>query len=138
MNQKFTFVYQDTVRYADCDMHGHMNHAKFLTFMEQARVGFLQKIGFDPHSRETIPFILAHVSCDYKSPAYINDELKVAMGVTHLGTSSFTMEYEITHARTGEIKATAKTVLVYFDYRKMQKTIIPEDFRRRVTAVSAS
>ena len=138
MEQTFEYVYHDMVRYGDCDMHGHMNHAQFFTFMEQARVGYLQAIGFDPHSRDTIPFILVHASCDYKAPAYINDALNVAMGVTHLGSSSFTMEYAISHARSGELKATGKTVLVYYDYRKMKKTLVPDEFRRRVAALKAS
>ncbi len=127
------FVYRDRVRYSDCDMHAHLNHARFFSFMEQARVGYLEAIGLPPGPRrETIPFIIVHAACDYRAPALINEEIAIAIGVTEIGRTSLTMEYQLTRISDATLLATAKTVMVSFDYQTMQPMAVPQDLRDRI------
>lgn len=107
-------------------MHQHMNNARYFTFMEQARVGYLREIGMTPSSkRESIPFILAHASCDFRIPAEIDEEIVTHMGVTKFGRTSFTMRYIMERGHDSVIIAEGETVLVCFDYSQMQKTSVP-------------
>ena len=56
--KKFKFTYKDTVRYSDCDMHSHMNHTRYLTFFEQARIEYFRAMGMNPGpTKESIPFM---------------------------------------------------------------------------------
>lgn len=133
MPKKSLFIYRDKVRYADCDMHQHMNHAAYFSFFEQARVEFWQnlglKVGPDFHS---IPFIIAAAHCDYKAPAYLNDDIAIALKVTHVGTKSFRLDCEMRNAQTNELLAEGYTVQVMFDYQKGGSVPIPEGLKKKL------
>jgi acyl-CoA thioester hydrolase len=105
------------VRFRDCDAMGHVNNAVYLTYLEQARFSHWRASGIAPGGeRRDIPgVILARVEIDYRRPAKHGDLLDVVIGVAAVGRTSFTYEYEI-RDRGGEIVATARTVLVSFDY----------------------
>jgi hypothetical protein len=44
MNE-YNFYYPIEVRYGDLDPQGHVNNAKYLTYMEQARVAYIRRLG---------------------------------------------------------------------------------------------
>lgn len=110
------------VRFRDCDPLGHVNNAVYLTYLEQARftlwrkqLGFLAKSEADSGPRG-LGFILARVECDFRAQAASGDQLDVKLSLDGFGRTSFTYGYEIVNAATGQLVATAKTVLVRFDY----------------------
>lgn len=126
------FTYKDMVRYSDCDMHQHLNHAVYFSFFEQARVAFWEKLGMlkstaDFHS---IPLIIAAAHCDYKAPAYLNQEVEIQISVTHIGTKSFRFDYEMKDAQKGALLATGYTIQVMFDYEKGESVAIPENLKQ--------
>lgn len=130
------FIYRDQVRYSDCDMHQHMNHAAYFSFLEQARVAFWTKLGLlkSPDDFHSIPLIIAAAHCDYKAPAYLNDEIAIHLGVTQMGTKSFRIDYEMRNAQTQELLANAYTVQVMFDYQKGGSIPVPEDLKMSLRA----
>lgn len=136
MGAGFEFQYSDIVRYGDCDLHQHMNHARYLTFMEQARVGYLEAIGMRvTGNRESIPFILANASCDYRNPAEINDEVVTHIAVTRIGAKSMTMAYRMVRGSDQLLLAEATTVMVSFDYAQMRSVPVPQAFKDSVNAL---
>lgn len=127
------------VRFADVDMMGHLNNAKYVTYLEEGRVAYFQKfpeldftVG-DPESRDSV--IVASLQLDYRSPAYLNETLVVALRTVEIKRSSFVVEYEVKEENTGRLVATARTVMVYFDYRRQKSLEIPEGLRGRFEAV---
>lgn len=139
MTMPLEFIYRDTVRYGDCDMHQHMNHARYLTFMEQARIGYLEALGMTvgPDLR-TIPFVLVHASCDYRAMAHINDEVVTALGVTDIGRTSVTMAYRMTRGSDDTLLAEGKTVMAMYDYDRMESISVTDDFKQRVEQLRRS
>ncbi|OGQ04196.1 MAG: hypothetical protein A2W61_08110 [Deltaproteobacteria bacterium RIFCSPLOWO2_01_44_7] len=136
--RKFEFTFRDKIKYADCDMHQHLNHAKYLSFLEQARVEYFGKLGFKAtHDFRSIPFIVAAAHCDYKAPAYLNDEILIEMGTTSFGNTSFRIDYEMKHAKTGKLIAQAYTILVMYDYDKMKPVSVPENLKKEVQKLKA-
>lgn len=137
MIEGFEFQYADIVRYGDCDLHQHMNHARYFTFMEQARtVGYLEAMGMRvTGNRESIPFILANASCDYRMPAEINDEVVTHMAVTRIGAKSMTMAYRMVRGSDQLLLAEATTVMVSFDYVRMCSVPVPQSFKDAVNAL---
>ena len=133
MTKKFEFIYRDKVRYCDCDMHQHLNHAKYFSFLEQARVEYCAKLGLKPGSDfRSIPFIVAAAHCDYKSPAHLGDEIVIYLSTTHVGTKSFRIDYEMRNGKTNALFAEAYTVQVMFDYEKMVSVPIPETLKKKM------
>jgi acyl-CoA thioester hydrolase len=127
-----TFEHELEVRFRDCDGLGHVNNAVYLTYLEQARFAFWQRLaGVSDIPRS---FILARVECDYRVQATAGDRLVVRLLVTAVGKSSFTFEYEIVNARTREVVATARTVQVMYDYQAGRSIPVPDDIRARLEA----
>jgi acyl-CoA thioester hydrolase len=73
------FTYQVRVRYQETDGQGHVHHANYLTYFEQARVEMLRAIGESYREVERTGAILVVTEMDirYRAPAYFDDELLI-------------------------------------------------------------
>jgi acyl-CoA thioester hydrolase len=119
-----------TVRYRDLDPWEHVNNAVYVTYLEHARVDYLDAV-LDVEL-EDIDVVVANLEIDYKRSITIDDDVTVAIGVSNLGTSSYTMAYEI---RVGDdVAATAETTQVVMDRETGRPTPMDEDHRAAVAA----
>jgi acyl-CoA thioester hydrolase len=127
------FNHRIEVRFSDCDPMGHANNAKYLTYLEQARLAHWRAAwGFG--TREDAPgVILARVEIDFRRPARYGETLDVRIGVAGIGRTSFTYDYEIVD-EGGGLVATAKSVMVMFDYTTNTPVPIPDEIRAKLTA----
>ena len=67
---------------------------------------------------------------DFESQAVWGDEVQVAVWPSKIGTSSFTLSYEVQEKRTARILARAKSVLVSYNYETKKSKPIPPAFRK--------
>ncbi|MDP2599566.1 MAG: thioesterase family protein [Deltaproteobacteria bacterium] len=133
MNKKLKFRCKERVRYSDCDMHQHLNHARYFSFLEQARVDYFKKTGFIKGTGyKAIPFIIAAAHCDYLAPAHLGDIVEIRLGTTHIGNKSFRIDYEMRDLTTKTLLATAYTIQVMFDYDKMRSIPVPKILKRKL------
>ncbi|MDX1386021.1 MAG: thioesterase family protein [bacterium] len=118
------------VRFADLDAMGHVNHAKFFTYMEQARVAYFKKIpelDFMAHTgNPSESVILASIQCDFLAPALLDQILTVGVRISSLGRSRIEMDYEIWKENGRAPVARGKSTLVYFDYQKGKSLPLPD------------
>lgn len=121
------------MRFRDIDGMGHVNNAVYLSYAELARTQFYMQVA-KKRSLDEIDFILARVEIDFESQAAWGDHIQVAVWPSKIGTSSFTLTYEISEKRTGRILARAQSVLVTYDYEKKKSKPIPPDFRKLLEA----
>lgn len=132
---EFKVKIQIPVRFSDTDAMGHMNNARFFSFMEEGRVAYIRKLfpAENPSdSFKFFPFILADAQCSFKSPAYTGEIIEVALGVTAFGTKSFTIEYILTELKSHRLVATGKSVMVMYDYEKQKSVVVSPEFREAV------
>ena len=80
------------IRWRDLDALGHVNNAVYLTYFELARLAYIRAVlGADaPIDRRTLlpvdfQFILAEVTCHYRSPATLGDQLAATIWVSASG-----------------------------------------------------
>ena len=132
----FAFTHRLSVRFSDCDLLGHVNNAVYLTYFEQCRLAWWRHLGGSfGGSRPGVAglpgsdVIIAHVSCDYRAPAYMDDELDIKLKLGEVGRSSFTLVYAIVNAATGQRIADGRSVSVTFDYAVGRSVPIPEATR---------
>lgn len=102
------------VRWSDLDAFGHVNNARTVTLLEEARVDWLfVAAGEKAGARLTEGIVVAHLDIDYLRPIPFGLPVDISMGVSALGSASFTVDYQV---RAGDILvATASTVLVPVD-----------------------
>ncbi|MGE3956859.1 MAG: acyl-CoA thioesterase [Vicinamibacterales bacterium] len=127
-DRTWAYRHRLTVRFSDCDLLGHVNHAVYLTYFEECRVAWWKRLGGE-NGLPGVGVILVHASCNYRAPAHTSEELEVRLAVTAIGTSSVTMEYEVEHVASGRVIADGKTVVVAYDYRSGVTVPVPPDTR---------
>jgi YbgC/YbaW family acyl-CoA thioester hydrolase len=126
-----SFTHRVPVRFRDCDPLGHVNNAVYLTYLEETRFAHWRAawgFGTAGQAPEVPGVILARIEIDYRAQARFGDVLEIRMQVASMGRSSFTYEYEVADARGATI-ATAKSVMVMFDYTAQRTVPIPESVR---------
>jgi acyl-CoA thioester hydrolase len=130
----FRFSVPLSVRYADLDAQGHLNHARYFSFMEEARFQYLRAAGLwtDLRNFDAMGQIVAEAACSYKRPVYLGQTVDVAVRVSRLGNKSLDMEYRL--AVDGEEVAAGRTVQVAFDYAAKRSISIPHEWRARIAA----
>jgi len=130
MSSVFTHSLQ--VRFRDCDAMGHVNNAVYLTYLEEARFAYWRTVwGGEMGDPQTPRVILARAEIDYRRAARYGDTLHVRMWLDGLGKTSIRSNYEIVDA-AGAVIASAKSVLVVYDYRKNEPIPISEEIRARL------
>jgi acyl-CoA thioester hydrolase len=123
----FAFVQREIVRFRDVDALGHVNNAVFLTYLEEARIGYLLPFGADVTN-----MILARVEIDFKAPLRTGDEIEIGVRPSGVGTKSFELAYEVRRGET--VAAQAKTVLVSYDYETGRPVEVPDSWREALAA----
>ncbi len=133
----FRFSHPIPVRFADIDAFGHVNNATVVTYMETARIHYLQDVlGWDGKIGSA-SLIVARVECDYRAPIYLGDTVRAYLRTARLGRSSFDFRYAITAQRGGaepELAAEGLTVQVAFDYVQGQPIPVPDTWRAAALA----
>jgi acyl-CoA thioester hydrolase len=125
------FVHRERVRFRDLDAMGHVNNAVFLTYIESARVAFLQHLGA-AKTLEDMSIIVARIEIDFRAPVGFGEEVEVAVRASRFGGKSFDLDYELRVG--GKVVAQAKSVLVGYDYGKGEAVEIPEEWREKLAA----
>lgn len=128
------------IRFADVDAFGHVNNARFLTYIEMARVKYFDEIvdwGYD-WSKEGI--ILARAEVDFIQPILFKEELIVLTRCSRIGRKSFDLEYQLVVYKDGKetLKADACTVMVAFDYKQHQSIEVPKEWREAIVALEGA
>lgn len=119
------YTYDIDVRYRDIDPLRHVSHVEFVTYMQQARLRYLddeldmERHGIDP--------IVVHVEVDYEGPIRLGDDVTVRVECTDPGETSFRTEYEI--LANGDVAATGESVQVAADAGSGEPCDLPEEWR---------
>jgi acyl-CoA thioester hydrolase len=100
-------------RFRDLDALRHVNHAVYLTLLEEARMRYFSEV-----LRVEIPgaladWVLAEIRCQYRAPLQYGDTLSIAIKTTWIRRSSFGAVYEMVSDATGAVVASGEFVQVH-------------------------
>lgn len=110
------FVTDVALRWSDMDAFGHVNHARTVTLLEEARAGLL----FNEAERRGLTsmadgMVVAKIVIDYHAPLdYRSGTVQVCMSVRDLRAASFVLDYTASAGQTASV-ATAETLMVPYD-----------------------
>ena len=102
------------LRWSDPDTYGHVNHARALSLLEDARLAMAaESPGVVPGRQPDI--ILARLEVDYLRQLHyrVGEQVCVRGWVTRMGTRSFTMRQEL--VQDDEVAIRLDAVIVLFD-----------------------
>ena len=107
--------YIKKVQYYETDMMGIAHHANYIRWMEEARIDFLDQLGF-PYARMEADGIISPVravSCQYKRPCTFGDTLSIAVTVDSFNGVVLTLRYDMTREEGGELLCQATSGHVF-------------------------
>jgi acyl-CoA thioester hydrolase len=122
--------YLAQVRWSDPDQLGHVNHARYLSYFEDARMMLLAGAPTGvPGSAADRGCIAARVAVDYAAPVEFRPglTLRVETGVGAIGTSSWTLAQRMYDGE--QVVARCECVLVAYSYADAKARPLDDDER---------
>lgn len=103
--------YTHKVNYYETDKMGITHHSNYIRWMEEARIDFLEQIGFGYAKLEADGIIspVIGVECDYKTSTTFGETVEIDVEVERFKGVKLTLRYTMTKADSGELVATGRT-----------------------------
>ncbi|WP_110602860.1 MULTISPECIES: acyl-CoA thioesterase [Salinicola] len=120
MDSRIT-VTEVRVRGFHLDGYGHVNHARYLEFLEEGRWAYVDAHPeFADGLARGVALVAVNLNIDYRRAAVMNDDLKVETCLTRIGGRSGVVGHRITHLGSGELVAAATLTFVLLDQQSGQ------------------
>jgi acyl-CoA thioester hydrolase len=131
-----------TVRWADCDVNGHMRNTSYSEYAIDTRMAYLAEHGF-PFTKfveSGIGPILLHESIDYLREVPLGGTLEVDLSITGLSQDLSRFKFEHDIWLLPERKKAARIVLYggWMDLGLRKLRVPPEDLQRLLRATPRS
>lgn len=128
---EFPFDIELTVRYQDLDMLGHVNNTAYVTYLEQARIEYIDRVLEVPFDEWEM--VIANLNVDYKQQIAPDVEtVRVDCGVVELGTTSLRMKSNVVADDSETPAVTAEATLVALKDGSPRE--LPTAWRERIEA----
>ena len=118
-----------SVRWRDMDSMGHVNNAKYVSYLEEARVRWLVTVpGISLQDR--IAPVVAATNVNYRAPIVWPNDIVVELFVERLGNSSVTIGHRIVSAKDDSVLySDGNVVVVWMDTQTGHSAPLPAAIR---------
>lgn len=129
--------YRHEVKYYECDRMGITHHSNYIRFMEEARVDWMDQLGFgfEKMEAEGVVSPVVSVECRYRQPSTFKDVIEIAVNVAE--TSPLKVIFAYTMTVEGKTVCTATSTHCFLENGRpisLEKRF--PDFYKRVMQVS--
>ena len=135
MNQFSKFSIEERVRWGDVDAARIIFYGAYIRFFEFAETELFRAVGL-PYSVmfDVLDIWLprAHLECDFRRAARLDDLLEVSVYVGHVGRKSLRLNFEVRRKDEAEIIAEAHFILVAVRRDTFDSVAVPEELKRRL------
>ncbi|WP_148714592.1 acyl-CoA thioesterase [Chitinolyticbacter meiyuanensis] len=96
------------VRGYHLDLYGHVNNARYLEFLEEARWEWMEIAGqLEWFMQERLALVVSRIDIRYKRPATMGDELVIETWMSEIGERHGVVAQRIVRADNGKLVAEA-------------------------------
>ncbi len=129
------FRIDERVRWADVDAARIIFYGAYIRFFEIAETELFRAVGL-PYGKAfdelDVWLPRAHLECDFRRAAQLDDLLEVAVYVGHVGTKSLRLNFEVRRKGEAELVAEAHFVLVAVRRNTFDSVPVPAELKRRL------
>ena len=114
------------VRGYHIDLYGHVNNARYLEFLEEARWHFLeQQVEIDYLMKSGLGMAVVNININFRRGAFMGEELEVLTEMAKVGSKSALIQQKIVLKGTDTLIADADVTFVVTD-QQAQKAVVFE------------
>ena len=129
--------YRHEVKYYECDRMGITHHSNYIRFMEEARVDWMDQLGFgfEKMEAEGVVSPVVSVECRYRQPSTFKDVIEIVVKVEE--TTPLKVIFAYTMTVEGKVVCTATSTHCFLENGRpisLEKRF--PDFYERVMQVS--
>lgn len=131
------------VNYYETDQMSIVHHTNHIRYFEEARVDFMHQIGCDIKELEDMGIIIPNVDAyaKYKKVIEFYSLLKIEIKLVKFNGVSFTFEYVISFADTGEVASTGHTSHCFVNRERKPisiKRTFPEIYKKMLDNLTSA
>ena len=127
------------VRGYHCDFYGHVNNARYLEFLEEARWTYFEAgLDLEDWKQRGLGFVVAAVTIDYRRPAGLNAVLEIRSHLKSLGGKSGVIHQDVVDSGSGAQVAAADVTFAVIDLATGRAVPMSEDIRQALQACDDS
>jgi YbgC/YbaW family acyl-CoA thioester hydrolase len=128
------------VRWGDVDAARIIFYGAYIHFFEFAETELFRAVGL-PYSvmfdELDVWLPRAHIECDFRRAAQLDDLLEVAVYVGRIGTKSLRLNFEVRRKGEDELIAEAHFILVAVRRDTFETVTVPDELKRRLAPYTA-
>jgi thioesterase-3 len=127
---------QIKVRGFHIDVYQHVNNARYLEFLEEARWDGLENTdSFQWMSSRNIAFVVVNININYRRPAVLGDLLTITSHIQQLNGKSGVLSQAVTLEPEGEVVADAQITFVCIDLKTQKALALEGELRDKLQAL---
>ncbi|HEV7375996.1 MAG TPA: thioesterase family protein [Pyrinomonadaceae bacterium] len=135
------YTIEERVRWGDVDAARIIFYGAYIHFFEFAETELFRAVGL-PYSvmfdELDIWLPRAHIECDFRRAAQLDDLLEVSVFVGHTGTKSLRLNFEVRRKGEDEMVAEAHFILVAVRRDTFETVSLPDELKRRLAPYTKS
>jgi thioesterase-3 len=102
------------------DAYRHVNNARYLEFLEEARWQYLDKINPKELAKYDFSFIVVNININYRKSVTVGDTINISTEIEKIGNTSMTFSQKITEEGTDDLVCDASVTFVILDNKTQQ------------------
>jgi thioesterase-3 len=124
------------VRGYHLDVYQHVNNARYLEFLEEARWEWLESLdAFQWMMQNNIAFIVVNININYRKPALLGNKLRIDSQMQQLNAKSGILNQQVTLDPNGEAIADAALTFFCIDLKTQRALPIEGKLREHLMAL---
>jgi acyl-CoA thioester hydrolase len=130
----FSFSTSFAVHITDLNYGSHVGNDKVISFLHEARVRYLQSLGYTELNLEGVGLIMADAALVFKNEMYYGEELLISVQPVECSRAGFELIYKIEKKREGQMLTVviAKTAMICYDYGLKKVVGLPEEAKNKL------
>jgi thioesterase-3 len=124
------------VRGYHLDVYQHVNNARYLEFLEEARWQWLEDVdAFHWLMEQQLAFVVVNININYRRPAVLGDVLNIESEVSQLSGKSGVIAQRVLLTTDHSVVADAALTFVCIDLRTQKAVPMEGELRERLAAL---
>jgi acyl-CoA thioester hydrolase len=117
------------IRWGDMDAMNHVNNTVYFRYMEQTRIEWFERLGYNTGQNAKEGPVIVNASCTFLVPLVYPGNVEVRMFIGHPGRSSLPTHYELRLQGEEKLYATGDAKMVWINPASGRSIPLPDNMR---------